>query len=41
MVGQETLLIIEHRSGDPPKLGVLQRLWERRYGDATLTAATL
>jgi 16S rRNA (guanine966-N2)-methyltransferase len=41
LIDRETLLIVEHRSGDPPKLGVLQPLWERRYGDASLTAAML
>lgn len=41
LVDGETLVIVEHRSGDCPKLGVLRSLWERRYGDASLTAATL
>lgn len=41
LVDDATLVIVEHRSGDPPELGALQPLWARRYGDSTLTAARL
>ena len=39
LLGEDSLLIVEHRSSQPPELGRLEHLWTRRYGDASLTAA--
>jgi 16S rRNA (guanine966-N2)-methyltransferase len=36
---EETLVIVEHRSGSPPPLSRLVLSWTRRYGDTSLTAA--
>ncbi|NJN64348.1 MAG: 16S rRNA (guanine(966)-N(2))-methyltransferase RsmD [Acidobacteria bacterium] len=37
----ESLVVVEHRTGAVPPLGSLTALWSRRYGDTTLTAASL
>ncbi len=37
----ESLVIVEHRTGDPVEWGSLSPRWSRRYGDTTLSAAGL
>ena len=37
-LGSEALIVVEHRSGDPPHSPIAEPCWSRRYGDTTLTA---
>jgi len=37
----ESLVIVEHRTGDPVAWGPLTARWSRRYGDSTLSAGGL
>jgi 16S rRNA (guanine966-N2)-methyltransferase len=37
----ESLVVVEHRTGDPVAWGSLSLRWSRRYGDTTLSAAGL
>jgi 16S rRNA (guanine966-N2)-methyltransferase len=41
LLDPESLVLIEHRTGDPAPVGRLRPLWTRRYGDSSLTAAAL
>lgn len=41
LLDEETLVIVEHRSGKGPECGRFEPLWTRRYGDSTLAACRL
>lgn len=39
LLDDESLVVVEHRTGDPPEFPGLDVRWTRRYGDTSLTAA--
>ncbi len=41
ILDNESLVVVEHRSGETPELPGLLVRWTRRYGDTSLTAAAL
>ncbi len=41
LLDEDSLVLVEHRTGDEAPVGRLSRLWTRRYGDSSLSAAAL
>ncbi|UCF66216.1 MAG: 16S rRNA (guanine(966)-N(2))-methyltransferase RsmD [Acidobacteriota bacterium] len=41
LVGEGSLLVLEHRHREPPELAGVPPIWSRRYGDTVLTAVHL
>lgn len=41
LLDEDSLVIVEHRTGDVPDLPGLELLWTRRYGDSSLSAGIL